>query len=147
MLIRPVLLTALIALGVPSIAEAKAETLRVYEQFSSFTYTTADGTVSHEPPAGPPQAGDVLQIDSVLFKGNHRKHAKRATMSNHLECRFGTGPEPDCRSWVAIGGALLRFHGDRVVGGAGRYLGATGRILSNKEVPGGNDVVARINLR
>ena len=38
-------------------------------------------------------------------------------MSNHLECRFGAGPEPDCRSWVAIGGALLRFQGDRVVGG------------------------------
>ena len=26
-----------------------------------------------------------------LFTGTHRKHAKRATMSNHLECTFGTG--------------------------------------------------------
>ena len=89
----------------------------------------------------------LILVGTVLFEGNHRKHAKRATMSNHLECRFGAGPEPDCRSWVAIGGALLRFQGDRVAGGAGRYLGATGRILSNKEVPGGNDVVARVTLR
>jgi hypothetical protein len=34
-----------------------------------------------------------------------------------------------------------------VVGGAGRYLGATGRVLSNDEVPGGADVVAKIHLR
>ena len=32
------------------------------------THTAANGTVTNEPPAGPPQAGDVLQIDSVLFK-------------------------------------------------------------------------------
>ena len=65
-------------------------------------------------------------------------------MSNHLECTFGTGPEPDCLSWSAIGGSLLRFRGDALIGGTGRYQGATGRILSNEEVPGGNDIVARI---
>jgi len=34
-----------------------------------------------------------------------------------------------------------------MVGGTGRHQGATGRILSDQEVPGGNDVVARINRR
>ena len=62
--------------------------------------------MSHEPPSGPPQAGDKLEIDSRLFTGTHRKHAKRSTMSNHLECTFGTGPEPNCFSWVAIGGSF-----------------------------------------
>ena len=31
-----------------------------------------------------------------------------------------------------------------LVGGSNRYLGATGRVLSNKEVEGGSDVVARV---
>jgi hypothetical protein len=38
------------------------------------------------------------------------------------------------------------FEGDRLVAGVGRFSGATGRVLSNKEVPGGNDIVARIKL-
>ena len=42
---------------------------------------------------------------------------------------------------------MVGDRGDRVVGGAGRYLRATGRILSNTEVPGGNDIVARIRVR
>ena len=143
------LTTVSVALVCPLAAQAaeKTETLRVFDQPVAFTYTTADGTVSHEPPAGPPQAGDVLQVDSRMFAGNHRKHAKRATMSSHLECTFGAGPEPDCLSWAAIGGSLLRFHGDDVIGGTGRYQGATGRILSNREVAGGSDIVARIRLR
>jgi hypothetical protein len=142
------LATVLVAcpLAAHAAERTKTETLRIFDQPVSFTYTAADGTVSHEPPAGPPQAGDVLEIDSRMFAGNHRKHAKRATMSGHLECTFGTGPEPDCFSWAAIGGSLLRFHGDELIGGTGRYQGATGRILSNRERPGGNDIVARIQL-
>ena len=113
----------------------------------SFTYTTADGTVTHQPPAGQPQPGDVLEIDSRDFVGNHRNHAKRSKISDHLQCTFGTGPEPDCFSWVAVRGSLLRFHGNAMIGGTGRYQGATGEVLKNKEVPGGSDIVARIKLR
>ena len=103
------LVATVVALGAPPIADAKTETLRVFEQQISFTYTTADGTVSHAPPAGQPQPGDKLEIDSRIFNGTHRKHAKRATMSSHLECTFGTGPEPDCLSWTASAGRFCAF--------------------------------------
>jgi hypothetical protein len=41
---------------------------------------------------------------------------------------------------------MLIFAGDpgTVVGGTGRYLHATGRVISSKEVKGGDDVVAKI---
>lgn len=140
------ILTTLVALA-PAHAADRTETLRIFEQPVSFTYTTADGKVSHEPPAGQPQPGDVLEVDSRIFEGDHRKHAKKATMSSHLECTFGEGPEPECLSWSAIGGSMLRFRGAEVIGGTGRYQGATGRIVSNRDRPGGKDIVARIHLR
>ena len=80
------------------------------------------------------------------------KHAKQATGSEHVQCLFtAASPEPDCVSHVALGGSLLVFQGSpaKVVGGAGRYLGATGRVLSNKTVGDSNDsdVVAKITRR
>jgi hypothetical protein len=140
-------LTIVTLTGATAHAAGKTEVLRVFEQPVSFTYTAADGTVSHEPPAGPPQAGDVLEIDSLVFRGTQRNHAKDASGSTHLECTFGAGPEPDCRSWAAIGGSMLRFRGPALLGGTGRYQGASGRIVSNREVRGGNEIVARIRLR
>ncbi|MBA2516212.1 MAG: hypothetical protein H0V22_02645 [Solirubrobacterales bacterium] len=71
-------LLCIVALS-PSAGQAagKTETLRFFSKPMSFTHTTADGTVSHRPPAGPPQAGDVLEIDSLDYAGTHRRHAKR----------------------------------------------------------------------
>ena len=36
-----------------------------------------------------------------------------------------------------------------VIGGAGKYLGATGKVISSKEIEGSNDsdVVARVTMR
>jgi hypothetical protein len=67
----------------------------------------------------------------------------------HLRCSFSATPEPDCVSHTAIGGSLLVVRGNpgTVVNGTGRYHGATGRVLSNPHVTGGNDIVARIRLR
>jgi len=53
--------------------------------------------------------------------------------------------EPDCFGYVAIEGSLLRFHNMDVLGGTGRYQGATGKTLKNEEVPGGSDIVVRIS--
>ncbi len=60
---------------------------------------------------------------------------------------FGTG-EPNCESQVAIGGSLLIFGGNpgTLIDGTGRYQGATGRVISSREVRGGSDIVARIHL-
>jgi hypothetical protein len=53
---------------------------------------------------------------------------------------------PTCDANIAIGGSLLVFHGNTLVGGTGPYVRATGRILSNKTVgqTGDADIVARI---
>jgi hypothetical protein len=48
---------------------------------------------------------------------------------------------------AAIGGSLLRFHGNDLIGGTGRYQGVTGEVLKNKEVKGGSDIVVRLELR
>jgi hypothetical protein len=127
-------------------AKRQTETIRAFSKPVSFVYTSVDGTVTQGPPAGPPQAGDVFEIDSLDFAGNHKKHAKKATMSDYLRCTFTETLEPDCFGYVAIGGSLLRFHGNDIIGGTGRYHGATGRAILNEEVPGGSDIVVRVKL-
>jgi hypothetical protein len=147
--IRPIIgavvaaLLLLVALS-PSSGQAagKTETLRFFSKPVSFTYTAADGTVTHRPTGGPPQAGDVLEVGSVSFAGNHKKHAKRSTASDYVRCEFNGSPEPDCFSDSAIGGSLLRFHNSDVIRAVGRWK--SGKVLSNKEVEGGSDVVLKL---
>jgi hypothetical protein len=126
----------------------KTQTLRLFSKPASITLTTTDGTVIRKPPYPEPKPGDVLDVNSLDYVGNHRHHAKRWSISDHVRCVFGTG-EPDCESQVAIGGSLLIFQGNpgTLINGTGRYQGATGRVLRNKEVRGGSDIVARIHLR
>jgi hypothetical protein len=69
-----------------------------------------------------------------------------ASFSDYLRCAFVEGGEPDCYGWVAIRGSMLRFDGNEIIGGGGRYLGATGRAVKNKEVPGGSDLVVKVRL-
>ena len=145
--ISPLLLAAVgllcLALLWPAGSQAagRTKTIKVFVKTQSLTLTDSSGTVVNREP----QPGDVLDIYSLDFYGNHKKHAKRFAGSEHLRCVFGTG-EPDCTSHVALGRSLLVFHGDKVVDGTGRFFGATGRVVSNREVPGGNDAVAKIKL-
>jgi hypothetical protein len=116
-------------------------TIKAFSKITSVTLTAPDGTVVNRDPA----PGDTLDVYALDFRGNHKRHAKRYFASEHLRCVFGTG-EPDCVSHVAIGRSLLVWHGATLEAGTGRFAGATGRVLSNQEVPGGNDIVARIKL-
>ena len=131
-----------------SAAASKAQTLRFFSKDVSMRVTTADGTVIRRPPYPEAKPGDVLEVNSLNYAGNHRDHAARWSASQHLRCVFPTG-EPDCEGQVAIGGSLLIFRGypGTLVNGTGRYQGATGRVISNRQVRGGSDVVARIHLR
>jgi hypothetical protein len=147
--IRPIIgavvaaLLLLVALSPPSgHAAGKTDTLRFFSKPVSFTYTAADGTVTHRPPSGPPQAGDVLEVDSLDYLGTHKKHSKRPKASDYVRCAFNGSPEPDCFGSVAIGGSLLRFHGMDLIGAIGRWKG--GKVVSNKEVDGGSDVVLKL---
>ncbi len=151
-LLAALLLLALGALALalapaPGHATGRTETLRFFSQTTSLTLTRADGTVVRGP--AEPQPGDVLDVTSRLYRGDHRRHARRPAGSTHLRCTFTAAPEPDCLSHTALRGSLLVFAGNpgTLVLGTGRYEGATGRVVASTEVPGGSDFVARIGLR
>jgi hypothetical protein len=127
--------------------QTKTETLRLFSQPQNFTYTTADGKVSHHLPAGQPQPGDVLEVDSLEFEGNHGHHSKRPIGSDYTRCSFVVeNQEPECFGYGALGGSLLRVHNTKIVGGTGRYEGVTGTVPKNDEVRGGSDVVMKLRL-
>jgi hypothetical protein len=133
----------------PSAGEAagRTHTIKAFSKIVALSVTKPDGTVITTPTEEDPQPGDVLDVYSLDFRGNHKHHAKRFFGSEHLRCVFGTGA-PDCVSHTAIGSSLLIFSGNpaKLIAGTGRFQGATGRVISNKEVPGGNDIVAKIKL-
>lgn len=128
-------------------AAGRTKTIKVFSKASLITLTHPDGTVVDHPPYPEAAPGDVLDIYSLDFRGNQKKHSRRWIGSDHLQCVFGAG-EPDCVSHVALGGSLLVFRGNpgTLIGGTGRFQGASGRVLVSKEVPGGTDVVAKIKL-
>ena len=131
----------------PRASAARTQILRLFDKPVATTLTTSDGKVTSHPPYPQPQSGDSLDVYSLDYVGSHAHHAKQWTVSNHLRCTFTQGP-PDCVSNVAIGGSLLVFDGNKLIGATGRYQGATGRVLSNKQVPGttnASDIVARIH--
>jgi hypothetical protein len=139
---------------VPAVASAggggKTQTLRFFDKTQSLILTRADGTVIDHAPYPEAAPGDTLDIFTVDFAGDHKRHAARYSGSAHVRCVFGTG-EPTCVSHVAIGNSQLIFEGNpgTIVGGTGRFLGATGRVISSKELPGdvGADVVVKVRLR
>jgi hypothetical protein len=137
---------ALPALPGAQASSGKTQILRIFDKPVATTLTSSNGKVTTHPQ---PKPGDILDVYSLDYVGNHLHHAAHWTMSSHLRCTFGTG-QPDCQSHVAVGGSLLIFNGNKLVGGTGLYQGATGRILSMKQVPGGanaSDVIARIHRR
>ena len=138
-----------VAALVPAAGQAagRTKTIKIFSKLTSITLTHADGTVVDHPPFPEAVPGDVLDVYSLDFRGNHKRHSKRWIGTDHLQCVFGAG-EPDCVSHVALGGSMLIFQGNpgTLIGGLGRFQGATGRVISSKEVPGGTDAVAKIKL-
>jgi hypothetical protein len=116
-------------------------TIKAFSKVTSVTLTAPDGTVVDREP----QPGDTLDVFALDFRGNHKHHAKRYFASEHLQCVFGSG-EPDCVSHVAMRNSLMVWDGSKLLAGTGRFAGATGRIVSNQEVPGGSDIVAKVKL-
>ena len=140
-----VLLCALAVAVTSAQAHGETQTLRVFSKQVKFTYTNADGTVTHGPPAGQPQTGDSFEIDSLDYRGTHKRHSKKPIGADYLQCVFQASGEPDCHGYTALGRSLLRFHGMDLIGAVGRFKDA--KILSNKEVKGGNDFVVELTRR
>jgi hypothetical protein len=138
-----------VAVGAASAHAGRTQTLRLFSKEVSWTVTHPDGSGDRDD-LPEPKPGDVVDVNSLDYVGNHRHHAKRWSISHHLHCVFATA-EPDCETQVAIGGSLLIFRGfpGTLIDGTGRYQGASGRVLSNKDVKGvegASDIVARIHL-
>jgi hypothetical protein len=147
-MIKTTLIAALaaLALAAPSaLAHGETQTLRVFSNQVKFTYTAADGTVTHAPPAAPPQTGDAFEIDSLDYRGTHKRHSKKPIGADYLQCVFQASGEPDCHGYTALGRSLLRFHGMDLIGAIGRFKDA--KIISNKEVKGGNDFIVELTRR
>ena len=102
---------AVLVLAPAASAAGKTETLRFYSKTDKLTLVKADGTAVQPGPGVEPAPGDRLEIFASDYVGTHRKHAKRATGSEHVVCTFSTAPEPDSIAHVAIGGSMLIFRG------------------------------------
>jgi hypothetical protein len=140
------------AVAIPALSgahptRATTQVMKFYDKSAAITLTDPNGHVTSRPPYPQAKAGDVLDVYSLDYAGNHLHHAATWSMSDHLRCTFGHGA-PVCESNLAIGDSLLVFNGNKLVGATGHYQGATGRVLSIKEVPNSqddSDTVLRIN--
>jgi hypothetical protein len=144
------LCTAAIVASSAAAAAATTQTLRFYDHPVSLTLHRADGTMVTRAPYPQAGAGDVLDVVSLDYRGDHAAHAKRPSASTHLRCTFAASGPPACVSHVAVGSSMLVLEGNpgTVTLGTGRYLGATGRVVSSKELANdATDVVVRIVLR
>ena len=127
--------------------------MRFYSVIASFVYRNADGTVAAHPPQKP-EAGGQLEIIENAYTGTHKSHSKKIVATSHTVCVFTSAkPEPSCDGQSAVGGnQLLLFHtpagsGTVVVGGSGRYLGATGKATATQIGNTNNsDVVVTVQL-
>ena len=131
----------------------KTVTMRYYSVIASFIYRNADGTVAAHPPQKP-EAGGQLEIIENAYTGTHKSHSKKIVATSHTICVFTSAkPEPSCDGQSAVGGnQLLLFHtpagsGTVVVGGSGRYLGATGKATATQIGSTNNsDIVVTVQL-
>lgn len=131
-------------------AASRSQTLTIFDKPVSITLTHPDGTVVKHAPYPEAKSGDTLDVDSLDYQGTHAKHSKRWIGSSHLRCKFTGNGAPNCESHFALGGSMLVFTGNpgTLTNGTGIYQGATGRVISTKEVADdATDFVARIQLR
>ena len=132
----------------------KTLTWHYYVETVNFLYRRADGSVAQQPPATA-APGDQLEITELGYKGTHANHAKKWSASSYTVCHFKSAKgAPTCEGVLAAGGSQLRIFrtesgGDpSIIGGTGRYAGATGGVKMT-EVPNTNnsDVVVTVNLK
>jgi len=135
-------------------AAGKTITLRFYSEVVGLVYRRADGTVAPQPSQNP-AAGDQLEVTELAYKGTHKNHAKKPSASTFTVCIFKAAKrEPTCEGAAALGGnQLLIVHtapgsDSAIVGGTGRYTGATGGVAMTEVANSNNsDIVLTVNLR
>ena len=109
--------------------------------------------MAQQPPANA-AAGDQLEITELGYNGTHKSHARKWSVSSYTVCHFTSAKgAPTCEGVVANGSQLMIFHtasgsDPELIGGTGRFAGATGGVKST-EIPDTNnsDVVITVNLK
>jgi hypothetical protein len=120
-----------------------ATKLKFFEKSESVSLTDSAGRPIADPNAAP-AAGDTLEVTNRDFVGNHKHHAKRFTVTDHLRCTFTSASEAVCNGQFAIGGSMLLAENATVkldfttptvvvpiTGGTGVYEHAKGTVTSN----------------
>jgi hypothetical protein len=100
---------ASLGLGASPASAAKTTTLHFFQKGTSGTFAGPDGKPL--PPPGPttaPVVGEKFTATDDDYVGDHKKHAKKATASDHLVCVI-TSLEgaATCDGQIAIGGSML----------------------------------------
>ena len=80
--------------------------LKFFQQAESTTLFDTAGHVITDP-NHVPVAGEKLDLTDRDFVGNHKKHAKHYTATDHLRCTFTAATTALCSGSVAIGGSML----------------------------------------
>ena len=107
--------------------------------------------VNGEPLTGVNAPSDATEnthtVTGVDYVGNHKRHAKRATASDHLRCTLtgltADGAKAVCDGQIAIGGSMLLVNNEsltlpdsngplvfRINGGTGTYRHVHGKITA-----------------
>jgi hypothetical protein len=143
--------------GAGASASSAAQTLHLFSQEVTNTWTTASGQSIPGGPsqANPPKPGDTLQETDLDYVGTHTEHAKHWTVSDHLSCLVNSKEEPICQAEIAIGGSMLLATGVPtgaakatfdIVGGTGAYAGVGGTVATDNYSPKSEDSDITITL-
>jgi hypothetical protein len=137
-------LAGLLGLGLPAAsATTRTTTLHFFQKNTSSTFLAPDGTPTQPPSAtSPPAIGERFVVTDNNYVGNHKKHAKTFTATDHLVCTITSAAgTATCDGQIAIGGSMLLAQNvtvnlagaSNVVpinGGTGKYLHARGTATS-----------------
>jgi len=137
-----------------SAAAAKTVTLHF---FSKQVYMRISDASGHPlSPNAAPAVGDRLSFASNDYAGNHKRHAKQATASDHIVCTLTSASSALCDGTIAIGGSLilgddfvLDFTSNaatavKITGGTGVYWHAHGTVIA-KSVGNNSDLTIKVS--
>ena len=83
-------IAASLAVSLPAAGQSagRTQTVRFFDEPVSMKLTHADGTSVAGAPFPEPKPGDSLDINSLVYLGNHLHHAAKWAGTTHLRCVF-----------------------------------------------------------
>lgn len=131
-----------LALAAPSEASSGTVTEHFFSKGVVDGFYTANGTAITNSNAAP-AVGDYIVSSDLDYVGNHKRHAKSWTATDHLVCTFVTASTAVCDGEIAMGNSMLvadhiseNFASNsptmvfQITGGTGALAGAHGTVTS-----------------